>query len=232
LTNKQKKRKAFFTLAEVLLTLAIIGIIAAMTLPALLNSTNKMENVVALKKAYETLSQITYSIMAENGGSMPAALSSATTPENLANVFIPKLNVAKNCGVASTKATGCFPDITYKFLGGDDWQNIATNTGCSTILTNDNMAYSFNSTSASCTADWSNPTGTTSSPLFNTCGTVSIDINGPNKGPAIMGRDVFTFALTRKGLIPRGAYSENAVDCLTYGQGCTSKVILEGAMNY
>ena len=88
-------KKLAFTLAEVLLTLAIIGIIAAMTLPALQNSTNKMENVVALKKTYYVLSQATYSIMAENGG-MPQALSGATTHDDFANVFISKLNVASS----------------------------------------------------------------------------------------------------------------------------------------
>ncbi|MDD3238016.1 MAG: type II secretion system protein [Candidatus Gastranaerophilales bacterium] len=49
--------KKAFTLAEVLITLVIIGVIAAMTIPSLLNNTNKEETKTAVKKAYSALSQ-------------------------------------------------------------------------------------------------------------------------------------------------------------------------------
>ena len=45
-----KKKKAAFTLAEVLITLGIIGIVAAMTLPALMANGRKQETVARLKK--------------------------------------------------------------------------------------------------------------------------------------------------------------------------------------
>ncbi len=51
------ERKQGFTLAEVLITLVIIGIIAAMTLPSLLGGTNKQEIKTGLQKAVSTLSQ-------------------------------------------------------------------------------------------------------------------------------------------------------------------------------
>ena len=44
-----------FTLAEVLITLGIIGIVAAMTLPTLVNNYKKQIYVVGLKKAYNNL---------------------------------------------------------------------------------------------------------------------------------------------------------------------------------
>ena len=46
-----------FTLAEVLITMVIIGIIAAITVPALLLTTQKKENVVRYKKALSTINQ-------------------------------------------------------------------------------------------------------------------------------------------------------------------------------
>lgn len=49
--------KKGFTLAEVLITLVIIGVIAAMTIPTLMNSTNNQEFRVGLKKAISTLNQ-------------------------------------------------------------------------------------------------------------------------------------------------------------------------------
>ncbi len=46
-----------FTLAEVLITLGIIGIVASMTLPALINKTKDREFKTAYKKAYSSFSQ-------------------------------------------------------------------------------------------------------------------------------------------------------------------------------
>ena len=46
-----------FTLAEVLITLGIIGIVAAMTLPSLLYTQKKKETVTRLQKAIATLNE-------------------------------------------------------------------------------------------------------------------------------------------------------------------------------
>lgn len=46
-----------FTLAEVLITLGIIGIVAAMTLPAIVTDYRQKETVSRLKKTYSTLNQ-------------------------------------------------------------------------------------------------------------------------------------------------------------------------------
>jgi prepilin-type N-terminal cleavage/methylation domain-containing protein len=50
-------RKLGFTLAEVLITLVIIGVIAAMTVPTLMNNTNAQEFRSALKKAISGANQ-------------------------------------------------------------------------------------------------------------------------------------------------------------------------------
>ena len=50
-------KKFGFTLAEVLITLVIIGVIAAMTIPTLMNNTNQQEFRVGLKKAISALNQ-------------------------------------------------------------------------------------------------------------------------------------------------------------------------------
>lgn len=46
-----------FTLAEVLITLGIIGIVAALTLPSMINNSNKKEFEALLKKQYSALQQ-------------------------------------------------------------------------------------------------------------------------------------------------------------------------------
>ena len=49
--------KKGFALAEVLITLGIIGIVAAMTLPALVQKNQEKVTVTKLKKVYSILSQ-------------------------------------------------------------------------------------------------------------------------------------------------------------------------------
>ncbi|MCR4881467.1 MAG: type II secretion system GspH family protein [bacterium] len=52
-----KTTKKGFTLAEVLTTLMVIGVVAAMTIPTLMNSTSDQQYKVAYKKALSVLSQ-------------------------------------------------------------------------------------------------------------------------------------------------------------------------------
>ncbi len=54
---RQKCRKAAFTMAEVLITLGIIGIVAAMTLPSLIANYQKKVTVTRLKRAYTVIAQ-------------------------------------------------------------------------------------------------------------------------------------------------------------------------------
>lgn len=60
------KRKGF-TLAEVLITLGIIGIIAAMTLPSVIASYKKQEAGARLKKFNSTMAQVLILSQEENG---------------------------------------------------------------------------------------------------------------------------------------------------------------------
>lgn len=46
-----------FTLAEVLITLGIIGVVAALTLPSVIQKYQKKVTVERLKKSYSTLAQ-------------------------------------------------------------------------------------------------------------------------------------------------------------------------------
>lgn len=50
-------KKNGFTLAEVLITLAIIGVVATMTLPALMTNTSEQQYKSAMKKAINTLTE-------------------------------------------------------------------------------------------------------------------------------------------------------------------------------
>ena len=63
----QKSRKAAFTMAEVLITLGIIGIIAAMTLPNLIGNYKMLTYEVAFKKQYALLQNTMNLLTVDNG---------------------------------------------------------------------------------------------------------------------------------------------------------------------
>jgi len=55
LSRKSEMYKNGFTLAEVLITLVIVGVVAALTIPNVINDYQKRETVSRLKKAYSSL---------------------------------------------------------------------------------------------------------------------------------------------------------------------------------
>lgn len=61
-----KNRINAFTLAEVLITLGIIGVVAAITIPTLVNKNNEKIRETQLKKAYSTLSQVNRLMLAKD----------------------------------------------------------------------------------------------------------------------------------------------------------------------
>ena len=59
--------KKAFTLAEVLITLTVIGIVAALTLPSLLTDANDADVVPRLNKVHSALAQANRSLLYDNG---------------------------------------------------------------------------------------------------------------------------------------------------------------------
>ncbi len=87
-----------FTLAEVLITLAIIGVVAAMTIPSVIVNTNQQEFKTGLKKAVSVLNQaITMNVALEN--ITPNDLTQDTfdiaKEDNLMGYLAKRLNVIK-----------------------------------------------------------------------------------------------------------------------------------------
>ena len=62
-----KLKKFAFTLAEVLITLGIIGVVAAMTMPALIGNYQKRVVIEHLKKVYNTMKQVEAMAIANSG---------------------------------------------------------------------------------------------------------------------------------------------------------------------
>ena len=65
--KKFLKKAGGFTLAEVLITLGIIGVVAAMTMPVIMNETRNKQHVVAFKKLYSNFSNAINLFKADEG---------------------------------------------------------------------------------------------------------------------------------------------------------------------
>lgn len=92
---KSTKTKKAFTLAEALITLIIIGVIAALTIPAILINTEQHEYKSALKKALTTLNQIIELNIALDGyGPIEAGyMDNPTAEDSLFEMFKNRMSV-------------------------------------------------------------------------------------------------------------------------------------------
>lgn len=104
-----KKNKGF-TLAEVLITLGIIGVVAAMTLPAL---TNKIEKTVLksqIKKNYSYLSQVQQKVLFEWGDALN--ISGGFGYKEFNDAMLSSLKIIRKCE-KNALAKHCIP----KYIG-------------------------------------------------------------------------------------------------------------------
>ena len=226
-----KRRQKGFTLAEVLITLVIIGVIGALTVPSLIQNTQKQEYVTALKKTYSTLSQVMQMIIAEEGS--PKCLDEngnesgwACSNTDVYNIFKKYLNNASECGTNGT--AGCAHQGKVKFLNNAPDAQLWQDGGYSRLILADGVQIYFVGASKNCTQEqWGVSSG---------CGAVVADTNGAKK-PNQWGRDTFLFGFNEKGLHLSGC-KNNSSDCVqangSFGNGwtCACKVITENAMNY
>lgn len=161
-----------FTLAEVLITLGIIGVVAAMTMPTLMNSTNGAQYKTAYKKALSVLSQAVVLNVALDDYDLSQASETAAgkatdgSSASLYNLFNNRMNVVKT----ATTGTGwtASNNSNIKFAQNSNY----------TLFFNDGITFTFKSNAGNCTEG--NSGGTT---IASKCYGV-IDVNGeknPNK---------------------------------------------------
>ena len=199
------KRNAF-TLAEVLITLGIIGVVAAMTLPTLINSTQAAQFRSQMKKVYTVVGQamtVTSALDDYDAGQAIVTTYNYNDEEpdsSIANMFGRRLQVE--------------PTSRENPLGVDSW-DINNKSGSSvggsdnyTFLLNDGSSISFPSGATSCTQ------GNTD----DNCKGV-IDVNGkknpnnevtcendnPSETDCLLknGYDIYPILIEPQGFVPR-----------------------------
>ena len=177
------KRKSF-TLAEVLITLTIIGVIAVMTIPNLMQSWKKHQVEVGVKEAYSIVSNVLKIAYAEHGNDV-YKIENQNLNSWVDNYFLPYVKVAKDYkgidpyttfftkkyGSASPKRLGCVRNLKGEVMNDGThclW-------GFRTLLLSNGMVINI---------------GT-----YVDVRLFVVDINGIEKGDAQNGADIFQFAI-------------------------------------
>ena len=121
-------RRAAFTLAEVLITLAIIGVVAAMTIPTLVVNYQKKATATKVRKAYSELAQALKMAQAEHGDPNTWQVikysDSAENSEWFVDTYLrPYLKIARDCGTGNEAKTNCHMSsagvYSYNFILSD-----------------------------------------------------------------------------------------------------------------
>lgn len=206
-----------FTLAEVLITLGIIGIVAAMTIPTLMQNTGDRANKEAFRKTYSAISQATLQMITDNGGTLTDALPVETTnywgDSYIYQQYAKYLGIAKVCGNnASNPTTDCFPYTASK--NASTTYNHAPNSGtfADAALLKDGQGIRFDHAVA-CDS------------TTVTCARIWVDTNGPNKKPNVWGRDIFMIDVFSNHVAPRGWDMADTACTTGNGEGCARFVI-------
>lgn len=206
-------KKQAFTLAEVLITLGIIGIVAAMTLPGLIQNYQKKVTVNRLKAAYTVMINTFERAKADFGPGYEDWQGTTNNKDDfdfLYNTYIkPYLITYDKKNGQICRQYSC--KTPYKILSGADMYQ----------------------------HDWSGSFRLKNGVFIHIhpyhCGigrysdAIYIDINGPEHGPNVLGKDTFDFMTT----IGRSGYSQKNGILTTSCEGLTrAKLIEKCSRNY
>ncbi len=235
--------KKAFTMAEVLITIGIIGLVASMTLPSLYNHINSKGYVERLKKAHSLLQNATNLIISDYGqpedwipdgykiGNEQGADAAISAAQGVVNLYAKQFNTVYICEFsgASSKESNCnLNRDEYKGLNG---QPVGAGNGSLPpyyyvypIVLSDGSSIAFRfQRNQSGGYFWGTP-------LL----TFIVDVNGLQR-PNTVGRDIFYLYLNEQGsVLPYGDGNFGEDDCNTNGKGesCAYKVLTEDRMNY
>ena len=214
-------RKFAFTLAETLIVMGIIGVVAALTLPNLNSSTGDKEKVAKVKKIYSNLQDAYGRAVAVYGpydewfiNDSTAAAKSKRIGERITEF----MKISKTCGAS---ITGCFTATSTK--------GILNSSGCRVYGSYDGDGYTY------ITAD-----GTSLGFRYvaDSGFYVVFDIDGPNKGSYTLGVDYFIFYYdaTQESGIDLGLLNNGSgpIRCAEPSdeEACFNWVIYHGNMDY
>ena len=221
----EKKKKFAFSLAEVLIALVIIGVVAAITVPVLFENYKKQETISRLKKAYSVISNGLRMSQTENGPFSSWEIGADMTDvEGYFNKYwvpyfqnITKYNWAKDLGYEDNF---CWTNLNGRRIG---WQ-----------VKSDDSRILFTLADGTVVFYPRNTTDSDGNPAYTRY--FYVDING-SKTPNVIGKDVFIFNVVDYDNLKPYCYgrnetvinnnckksiSENNTNC------CTAKIMYDG----
>lgn len=190
--RKHLKNKLMgFTLAEILIVLGVIGLIADMTIPVLMQSYQKKLVEVKLQKAYSDVVQAMRLSEAENGPMIDWVLPETSQVENTAafgNDYLYKyFRIDKKCEPSTNE---CFKSV-YS-LGGEITPYGGAKPEHSSFITTSGASFLF----------WGNH------PIDPPHAQIWVDIDGPMNGKSLFGKDIFgLFVDFKTGKVRVNSYS-------------------------
>lgn len=203
------KQKKGFTLAEVLLTLTIVGIVAALTIPSLMQNIQDQDLKVKWKKAFSNISGVMPRIVADK----ISLKGNFSNSDSMRDLFLPYLNVVKTCNQGANNGN-CWPsNITFYDNTPD---TPSENSG---VILSDGTLLNFIFLNSNCINSVND---------ILRCGSINIDVNGL-KGPNKVGKDIYSVHVLENRIVPAGI-QEDGMDCTisgVYGWGCSAKYLKE-----
>ena len=225
-----------FTMAEVLITLAVIGIVASMTLPALINKIHLTQYIAQLKSDYSILAQAHSQIIADYDTFQSGIMHCESQPAGLMrnncfrDVFATKIKSIRTCEepyILNDVKSSCFADFNkVKLLNGQSATSNYLNYNASTMLLPNGSALLFFLDDASCDFDWGGQFN------YKRCGWITLDVNGA-KNPNKFGIDIYVLYVMNEAVRPLAyeymAESNKNGDCTPQSNGysCSSHYILK-----
>lgn len=215
--RKFLKKRSGLTISEALFTLAIIGVIAGLTIFGLLAKVNDSKNIAALKKFYTAVSQVTMFVMLDRSSPNYWGLDEYSQKSSAMaySYYRPYFKVVREC----SNATGCWQYPT-KFLSGKVYlKNTKLYQYMFTLVDGTNVI--MNVYPKDIIQSEFGVNVERDSVVF------IIDVNG-NAYPNQMGRDIFAFVLKGNEIVPGGL--DNTYNCNKAASGltCAARVINDG----
>ena len=213
-------RKALaFTLAETLIVMGIIGVVAALTIPNLNSSTADKEKVAKLKKVYSNLQDAFGRAEAVYGPFdewFQADTTNSTRSSRFSERMLEFMKTSRNCGHAVNAA--CMKTGNFTGALGDTISSTAAPVSADNVsaILADGTSIVFSKSTQG-----------------NMLGTIYVDIDGPNKGLFRHGVDLFRFYVSPD----RGIYYSDSTDlCSSSTPGdddsCENWVLSNGNLDY
>ena len=168
----KKNTKEAFTLAEVLMVIAIIGAVAVLAVPNLKTGISEDTNIAKLKATYNQLETAINAVIADYGSVKDAdeSCASSTNFSCFNGLLAAKMDLQLNCG--TTGHSKCYSSEKLKDFSGNE-------------LIDENSAYER------CEYSFILSNGAAICYRDDDPGRYEIDVDGPKKGPTIYGVDIF-----------------------------------------